>query len=216
MRNMSRLLLYFFCFLSISTLGQTTVVSNDRMNICYLGVPNPLSIVCEGYSCTDIKVSVDNGTLKKEEPCHYEFNPRQIGKAEVSVYTVKRGDTIILGRSILRVKALPLPTAMLAGGGTLNGIITKAALQRILGVIAVLDGFDFDAKFIVTDFVLILVSSKTEIKQYVSTKGPFITDEMKEGLSKLQSGDVLCIKDIKCRLPDRQLVDLNPIVLSVQ
>ena len=101
------LLLAQYC----STAQQFTV-TNDRMNIVYLGVDNPISVSVENLKNNDLRVEASNGTLTGRKG-KYLFRPLKVGEARIAVYNSKK----ILGYSPFLVLAIPVPVFSIGSGG---------------------------------------------------------------------------------------------------
>lgn len=49
------LFVLFYSLMSVMLYGQGFAVSADKMNVVYIGVDNPLTIVVEGYNWSNLK-----------------------------------------------------------------------------------------------------------------------------------------------------------------
>lgn len=97
-------------FVSIAGLcnAQHISVANDKENILYVGIPNPLTIVAENCPCNKLVVKTSIGKISGSD-CSYTFLSEQEGKAEITVYR-KDGDKLKrIAKSDLRVKSIPPP-----------------------------------------------------------------------------------------------------------
>lgn len=121
-RNIFLLWIVVSC-LSLQAGAQVVSVSNLRQNVVYIGLDNPLRIVMEGVGCTSLRVSTDNGRIKKSGNCEYTFTPSQLGMAQIVVNGGKKTYNYLL-----RVEPLPQPAAFL--GGRTGGLLSKSELER--------------------------------------------------------------------------------------
>ena len=89
--------------------AQRTAISLDKMNILYIGVPNPITIALENYKPSQFKVYINNGTIEKSESKldnQFVVMPKERGKATIYIIINKK-DTI--SKYEYRVKPIGLP-----------------------------------------------------------------------------------------------------------
>ena len=128
----------------------SAVVSPDKMNVLYIGLPNPVSISAPGIAKENLRVSMSGGSISGSNG-HYTANVTSIGEATISVSgELTKGKTSILGSSLFRVKRIPDPKAQFAGKS--GGNTSAANIRAQDRIFAKLDNFEFDAKFNVTRF----------------------------------------------------------------
>ncbi len=72
-------------FFSILLNAQTVVIANDKMNVFYLGIHNPVSVAVEGVADEKIKVSTDNGVIIKKERGRYDAIPDVSGIGNIII-----------------------------------------------------------------------------------------------------------------------------------
>src|SRR5690606_12990126 len=173
----------------------TAVVSADKMNVLYIGVDNPISVSVPGIPRESIRASISSGSLSGGNGS-YTARVTQAGTATISVSAEVDGQMRSLGRQEFRVKTVPPPIPKFGGinSGTLNASVARAQP----GVFAVLENFDFDMKFTVTRFTLII--SRRRSDPFVQTASSnALTPQMKQALNTVSSGDVIAIDDIYVR-----------------
>ncbi|HTH82230.1 MAG TPA: gliding motility protein GldM [Mucilaginibacter sp.] len=190
----------------------SAVVSPDKMNVLYIGVPNPISVSAPGIAKSALKVSMSGGSLTGSGD-HYTANVTSIGTATVTVSgEVSKGKIMTLGSTLFRVKRIPDPKPQFAGksGGTTSAANIKA--QDVL--FAKLDGFDFDAKFNVTRFTLLVIKPRQDPISITGT-GSELNSAMHSALSSISPGSIVVFKDIVAVGPDGTQRGLDPITLSV-
>src|SRR5690606_24745651 len=113
-----------------------------------------------------------------------------------------------IGTTDWRVKKVPDPVAQVAGLS--GGDIRKERLQVEDGVMAVLEDFDFDFKYKVTEFELQTTIAGGYIDRKTSKSNRF-TSEQKEQLKRVQPGTIVYISNIKAIGDDGSTRDLDPI-----
>lgn len=186
----------------------SAVVSPDKMNVLYIGVPNPVTVSAPGVATSSLKLSMSGGSLNGGSEGHYTAKVSSIGTAKITVMGDKG---MVLGTSEFRVKRIPDPKPQFAGksGGTTSAANIRAQ-DRIF---AKLDNFDFDAKFNVTRFTLLIVKPRQDAI-ILSGSGDQLTSSMRSAMSSVSPGTTIVFKDIVAVGPDGSPRGLDPIVIS--
>lgn len=189
----------------------SAVVSPDKMRVLYAGVPNPLSVSAPGIPKENLRVTMSNGDLGGSND-KYVANVSQIGAtAKVTVSANIKGKQQTLGSTDFRIKRIPDPVAKFAGktGGTMSSVVIKSQGQ----VFAILENFDFEAKFNITRFTLTITRPRTDPFSE-TTSGSTMTARMRTELSKIAPGSKVIFDGIVGVGPDRSQRELNSIVLN--
>jgi gliding motility-associated protein GldM len=185
----------------------SAVVSPDKMNVLYIGVPNPISVSAPGVPKESIKVSMTGGSVSGSSG-HYTASVSSLGTAKVTV-TGEKG--MVLGTSEFRVKRIPDPKAMFAGkSGGKTGAANIRAQDRLF---AKLENFDFDAKFNVTRFTLLVIKPRQDVVSLTTTGGE-LSGAMRSALNGVTPGSTVVFQDIIAVGPDGTQRGLDAIVLS--
>ncbi|HYH56422.1 MAG TPA: GldM family protein, partial [Anseongella sp.] len=170
----------------------TAVVSADKMNVLYIGVDNPISVSVPGIPRESIRASINSGSLSGGNG-NYVARVSQAGTAVISVSAEVGGEMRALGSQTFRVRTVPPPIPKF--GGINSGALSASVAKVQPGVFAVLENFDFDMKFTVTRFTLII--SRRRSDPFVQTASSnALTPQMKQALNTLTAGDVIAIDDI--------------------
>ncbi|WP_183555062.1 gliding motility protein GldM [Mucilaginibacter sp. AK015] len=185
----------------------SAVVSPDKMNVLYIGVPNPLSVSAPGVPKESIKVSMSGGSISGSNG-HYTANVSSLGTAKVTV-TGEKG--MVLGTSEFRVKRIPDPKATFAGKS--GGKTSAANIRAQDRLFARLEGFEFDAKFNVTRFNMIIIKPRQDAISY-STTGGELSSAMRSAMSGVTPGTTVVFQDIIAVGPDGTQRGLDGIVLT--
>lgn len=185
----------------------SAVVSPDKMNVLYIGVPNPISVSAPGVPLSSMKVSMSNGSVSGSNG-KYTATVSSPGAAKVTVYGEKG---MVLGSTDFRVKRIPDPKPQFAGKG--GGKTNAANLRAQERVFAKLDNFEFDAKFNVTRFTLIVLKPRQDVVS-MSTNGPDLSAAMRTAMNGVTPGTTVVIQDIIAVGPDGSQRGLDPIVLT--
>jgi len=185
----------------------SAVVSPDKMNVLYIGVPNPLSISAPGVPANSVKVSMSSGSISGSGT-HYIANVRQVGTAKVTVYGDKG---MVLGASEFRVKRIPDPKFSFAG--RTGGSTSAANIRAQDYVFAKLENFEFDAKFNITRFTLMVIKPRQDAI-IIPGSGNTLSSQMHQVLNTVIPGTTVVFKDITAVGPDGTPRYLDPMVLS--
>ena len=188
----------------------SAVVSPDKMNVLYIGVPNPVSVSAPGVAKSDIRVSMTGGSLSGSDG-HYTATVSSLGQATVNVSATISGKTTNLGSSLFRIKRIPDPKPMFAGKS--GGNTSAANIRAQDRVFAKLDNFDFDAKFNVTRFTVLIAKPRQDVT-ILSSSGSELTPAMRAAMNTVTPGTTVVFKDIVAVGPDGTQRGLDPIVLS--
>jgi gliding motility-associated protein GldM len=190
----------------------SAVVSPDKMNVLYIGLPNPVSVSAPGISKENLRVSMTGGTITGSGD-HWTANVSSIGEATISVSGIAGTNKtpVTLGSSVFRVKRIPDPKATFAGksGGTTSAANIRAQ-DRLF---AKLDNFEFDAKFNVTRFTMLVAKPRQDVISYSAT-GNELTPQMKALIGSVSPGTTIVFKDIIAVGPDGTQRGLDGIVFS--
>jgi gliding motility-associated protein GldM len=189
----------------------SAVVSPTKMNVFYIGVANPVSVSAPGIAKAKLKVSMTGGTISPSAG-DYVVNVTAIGSATVTVSgEIAPGKTVFLGSSPFRIKRIPDPKPQFAGKS--GGSTSAANLRAQDRVFAKLDGFDFDAKFNVTRFTLMVIKPRQDVISY-TTNGSDLNSAMRAVMNTVSPGTTVVFKDIIAVGPDGSPRGLDPITFS--
>ncbi|MGZ3754465.1 MAG: type IX secretion system motor protein PorM/GldM [Mucilaginibacter sp.] len=192
----------------------SAVVSPDKMLVLYIGLPNPVSVSAPGIAKEKLNVTMNNGSISGSDG-HYTATVSTTGTATITV-TGKVGEganakTVTLGSTEFRVKRIPDPKAQFAGKG--GGTTSTANIKAQDALFAKLDGFEFDAKFNVTRFTLLIVKPRQDPAIYSASSGQ-LTPEMKKSLATITPGTTIVFENIIAVGPDGTQRGLDNIVFS--
>jgi hypothetical protein len=156
-----------------------------------------------------------NGKISKAGN-DYVIEPNELDeqgrKTKVTVYANIGGERRLIGTTSWRVKRVPDPVAQIAGQS--GGDIRKEVLRIQDGVLAVLEDFDFEFKYTVTQFT-VETSAGGFTNRYVSRSNRF-TNEQKQALDRANLNSIVYIGDIKAIGDDGTTRDLDPISFKIK
>lgn len=188
----------------------------DKMNVFYIGVPNPITVSAAGYSIEDISVNIPGATLATTGKGKWDVTVTTPGKVTAAINAKTESGVKQVGAMEVRVKTIPDPVAKVAG--KTGGVVGTGVFKAQIGIPAVLEYFDFDTKFTVTSFEFSYLPKRGEYQ------GPFTvggaTFDKNQQVATYQTklakpGDKVFIENIKAVGPDRRTRTLNNIVLTL-
>jgi gliding motility-associated protein GldM len=192
------------------------VVSPTKMNVLYIGVPNPVDISVPGYAPELVTPNISGGSISPDpakKGSYIVTCPAGSKEANISV-SVKQGSSNkpMQGGYKFRVKPLPDPIAKV-GGQESGGTLTKNLLTASGGVAAVMKNFDFDLKVTVASFTVSL-NVGGEFKSEAGT-GYSFNPAQTALLAKAKNKSRVIFEDIKVRMPDGTTRTLPPVTLKI-
>lgn len=194
---------------------RSVTVSPLKMNVFYIGVDNPVAVSAAGVASGDVKVTMSGaggGTINRKDGNWNVRVKRQTKKGEFAKINVSAPG---LNESRdFRVKRIPDPIPMLSrsrGGGMPSG---EFKVQQ--GVRPVLEGFDFDARCDVTEFVVVRVPKRQDPEPARNSGGKF-TGKAKSIIGKATAGDKYFFENIKCKCPgDAAARNIGQMVFNIK
>lgn len=195
----------------------TVTMSATKMNVFYKGLKNPFSVSGGAIPVEDLYATMTNGKITKTgnewvvEPTDLDEIGK--GKTKISVYADIGGTRRLIGTSNWRVKRVPDPVAQIAGKS--GGSIRKEVLAIQDGILAVMEDFDFDYTYKVTQFNMQFSGAGGYVDIKASNSNRF-TAEQKDRLNRLQPNSVIYIDNIKVVGDNGDTRDLDPISFKIQ
>jgi len=201
-----------FPFESTYQVGEPSlVISATKMNVFYIGVPNPVAISVPGVPDDKITASISSGTITRSGK-EYVVDVRRPGTANISVSADLGNGPQSMGSKEFRVKQVPDPVPQVAGQTT-SGRLGKSVLLAQPGVFAIMQNFDFDLKF---DVVSFSVSANIRgFLQEAATSSARFTAEQKAIMQQVLPNQKVYIENIKARGPDGTVRSLPPLTFTL-
>ena len=193
------------------------VVSPTKMNVFYIGVPNPVDISVPGVPKENITATMTNGTIQPDKANGgWVVRPEKVdvnGKmTKVTVVSEVDGKTREMGSVVFRVKIVPNPVAKVAMKQ--GGFIDKTILSAQTGVLAEIEDFDFEMPFKVISFDV-----SAQIKEYTydkSSSSNRFTNEQLDLIEKLRKGNKVTFENIKAKGDDGIVRSLSPLIFKLK
>jgi len=194
----------------------TASISLDKMNVFYIGVDNPISLSASGIPADRVVAVGEGCTLKSTGVTgKYIVTAEKSTTAYITLSGTKAdGSPITFGKYPYRVKYLPDPVCYFANKR--SGKIGVGEAQAQLGLIARLEGSDFDAKFNVVSFDIYhhprRGEDQSESSTSLYTNGAKANAQIKAVIDKLDVGSKLYFDNVKAVGPDKKVRNLGSMV----
>ncbi len=179
----------------------TATISADKMNVFYRGVDNPVSISASGKGNKQIFPEITAGKIERTEAGWIVKDlPDNVVETNIKVYAEDNSSKKFMGERLYRVKRLPDPFAKIQGAEE-DKITVKKMLTNPFVSCQMPEGFDFEYKFKVTSFTMIIPKGGGELASDYSDSQMF-TEKMKNMLQVLKKNDIVVFQDIKVKGPE--------------
>ncbi len=198
---------------------QVVAVSNDKMNVLYIGMDNPLTIVVGDYPCSKIIAKTNIGKLTRYgDSCHYTFMTDSLCKGKggvtIEVDILDSGKTKCMGTSRFRLKNIPDPVAFIAN--TNGGFIDKKILAAAQGIVPIMLDFDFDLYFTIKSYSFQILRKDSVIYEKTNISGGRLTDDIRYEVLKTSTDDKVIFFNINGVGPDNIVRILNEINFTIK
>lgn len=170
-----------------------SVVSADRMNVVYRGIPNPISVMVPN----DKYFSVIAPGLENKGNGKFILKVGPGKEVEIQVRFKNEEGKPVVEKHVFRIKGLPSPIGLLndENCGNCLVLLKRDDVKKSIISIKMLDFlmFDFDSDFFkVTSFDVVLSENKT-----INVEGNFFNEEALKEINKLKKGDIFVIDNIQ-------------------
>ncbi len=191
--------------------AQEIVLTNDRLNICYAKMDNPMRIAVTGVPCGSLVISSKNGIVSAQNGCRFLFTPGTVENASLEVFRKKGNKLVKIGEVPLRIK--PAMVAAFAGAFP-GGMVEKDALMAVGGIRAKLDEVEIDHNILVTGYK-VMIRQKDGLIGF-DNSGPRYSPELVTAFSKLNAGDIVLVYDISVQHPDGSTGTAKPLEYRIE
>lgn len=197
---MKKLIYFLMLVFSISTFSQNdsiskiSVVSADKMNVVYRGLPNPISISAGGKSFTASGVG-----LTKISEGKYNLNPGSGTETFITIAIRQDDGTTKIEKHRFRILNVKNFYPLINGNAECQACILRFTLDELKDAIITVDIPDMlydNLKFKVKSFSVYI--SK---KESIIIDGDRFNNELLAALKSVKKGQRIIIYDIKANLP---------------
>jgi gliding motility-associated protein GldM len=183
----------------------------SKMNVFYIGVDNPFEVSVAGASSNEVNVSCTGGGCNVSG-AQGKYTARVSVPGDVQVNVSAPG----LKKTFnIRSKRIPDPVATL-GGVNKGGKIGNGSFKAQGGLIAVLEGFDFDARCDIQGFEFVRVPQRQDPIVKVNRGGAYSSDIVRL-VRQAKPGDIYYFNEVKARCPgDKAGRKINSLVFQIK
>ena len=170
----------------------SAVISADKMNVVYRGIPNPMTISIAGIA--NNKITARAPGLRKIKGSKYVMTPQKGFEVSIRASATLPDGQPVSTSTKYRIKDIPAPSAIIRGEvGRIS--LSKSDVENSNVGASIID-FDFDIKLQVLSFQF-----QVPGKAPVSVNGNRLNANAKSALKSARKGQVIEIFDIKVRNP---------------
>lgn len=188
-------------------------ISPDKMNVFYIGVPNPVTISAAGFTVDKLRVGISQGSITGSQG-KFIVNQTAPGKAMVNVSAELPDKSVKnVGGMEFRVKRIPNPIPKIAGKN--GGGIASNVFKVQVAMLADLENFDFEAKYNITHFEGLYIPKRQDAVPFTNNGATFEA-KMNEVKARAKPGDVYYFENIKAKGPDGTTRDLGTLSFKIQ
>lgn len=189
----------------------------DKMNVFYIGIPNPVTVSASGYNIEDVSLSIPGASVTATgTKGHYNVTVEKPGNVEASIMAKSRtGGSQKVGGMVVRTKFIPSPTATVAGKST--GFIPANVFRAQAGVIANMGDFVFDIRTAVSSFEFSYQPKRGDYQGPFRVNGPRFdgNPDVSRYMDRAQIGDRIYIDNVRAKLPDGRNVVINSLIFTL-
>ena len=184
------------------------IISADKMNVVYRGVPNPISVSVPGIASNKVNASAPGMT--KVGDGKFMLKPQSGAEVKISVTATMPDGKPMSSAQVFRIKGLPAPTGKV--GGTDKNKGPKSNLE-VCSVTAVMEDFDFPVSVNVTQFNIKVPGQPT-----IVVSGNKMDSRARAAIAKASRGDIVIISEIKASFQgiDQVAKRVSPCTYEIQ
>jgi|GEM_PF-5077378 len=191
----------------------------DKANLCYVGVPNPISISVPGYPADKIKLRVAGAKVSKIEDGRFEIFFSKIPSAKVYAYveaTNEQGRTSTVHSMELKVKNLPVPITNLEPfkecGMAIDNFFSSKSLQLFSSDSA------FQMDYDVVSFQVECITRDSKYIEPITVYGAEYTNshELMSVFNDAKVGDKFIFSNIRAKAANGKLYEVLPISILLK
>ncbi|SMO38407.1 type IX secretion system motor protein PorM/GldM [Solitalea koreensis] len=189
------------------------VAMADKMNVLYIGVDNPITVSAAGVSNSKVSASISGGSLTGGNG-KYIARVSTPGTVNINISAEVNGKMMNMGSQSYRVKFIPDPIAKF--GGVASGKLSAGSARVQPGLQAVLENFDFDARFTVVSYNGYVIKKRQDAI-VASNTGASLSGSLKDAVSSVVAGDKIIFDEIKVSDPSGKIRFIKtPVSIQVQ
>ena len=215
-KNISQLLkkwavtISFLFILKGMIYGQHFTTANNKMNVMYIGVDNPVAAMVEGYRCDQINIVMDSAQITPLGGCRYNINPKLPGLQSLKIFVETNGVEKLIDQYQFRVKYIP---DAVCDAYEKNFMFIKV-LKSTKDLYAILDYLNVNSKWVVDSFRVEIYDKKINTFSVIN-KGATFSQDILAAFNKTAPGNRIFFEDIDVRGPDNRKRVLMSIIFTL-
>ncbi|WP_372744369.1 gliding motility protein GldM [Lutibacter sp.] len=189
----------------------SAVISADKMNVVYRGVPNPMTISIPGVP-DNLVTANGTGLSKGSGTGKYIMTPSTGNEVKISVSGKLPDGTSVSSSQTFRIKDIPSPNGTIRKQFGYVKMPSSSLENSTVG--AELPDFDFDLRLNTTGFTI-----KVPGQGAVVVRGDRMDSAAQKAIAKAKRGDVVIIFDIKSSLignSSYKIKDASAVSIEIQ
>jgi gliding motility-associated protein GldM len=181
----------------------------EKMNVLYVAEDNPVTISGGSVGAEKVKVSFTNGEITHTGGDEYNVKPTTPGEAQIIVNANGKPTPFKM-----RVRYLPDPTGFV--GTHTGGVISAAEFQANGGILAKLQGTEFQSGFAVVGYKLAALGGSISQYQEATNEGPRWTGSAAAIVAKAGPGSHVFIDNLRVKGKDGRVRELPSMVFNLK
>ncbi|MBS1734092.1 MAG: hypothetical protein JST02_12420 [Bacteroidetes bacterium] len=207
---MYKQILFSFClFTLVATQAQIASLKKS----VFAGGLNEIQFVIKKYSCNEIVLTTNNGHLKKETNCWYNFIPKDTGYTVIDI-NIKKGNQLKkVDTLVLFVKE---PTVYFFIGPTKGGFVSKSIFAK--NDYARVESFDFGCSYYypsTVDSFFVQINRNDNVIFQKWNFGNHLSNEVQSAFNKLEVNDTVLISNVNGQTPIRRRTIQSAAIYSI-
>ncbi len=181
----------------------------EKMNVVYVAEENPITISGGSVGAEKVHVSFTNGDIHKVSGDSYNCVPKTPGDGTITVIANGKPTPFKV-----RVKYLPDPTGFI--GSHTGGAVPSAEFKAIGGVLAKLQGSEFQSAFLVVSYKLGALGGNINSYVEASNDGPRWSGQAAQIVEKVSPGTHVFIDQLRVKGKDGRIRELPSMVFNLK
>lgn len=188
-------------------------IALNKLNVIYIGIENPVSLVVRGVPREQVKVQGDGLVIRKNDGDNDDYTVTATMPGEGAI--IVSGGDMKPTQFAYRLKRIPDPVPRL-GGSRRAGTIGNGEFKAQGGISAVLENFDFDAVCSILNFEVTYLA-KNQDPMTVINNGSRFNGPASDLVGQARPGDVYFFDNIRCNCPgDAAARNLGSLVFRIR
>jgi hypothetical protein len=189
-----------FIFLTFCCYSQNIIISNENLNVVYVGIDNPIVVNVENCSCDKITVSVNNGKVLNYLNCKFVVRSDSEGEILFEVFKNKKS----VGRKVFRAIKIEARLKL----DTSSNVVENSDIINATSLRLSFDNFSIDFSYKLTYKVIIISSNEIVYNEYINNNK--FSAILRKKISEMKIGDILLFHDIQAiMLNQEEAFNLN-------